>query len=140
MRRALRGLAWLAWGWGLPLLSFAAPTDPDTAWGSNGMAVLPEDATQLRGMLVTPDGGTLVSFQSSTPRIIRLNASGQLDGSFAGTGAITPPAFPYVDFGGIFSRFPAIRSTWPIVAGGTRAARSYVPVASSTSLKRGSTT
>jgi len=104
MRRALRGLAWLAWGWGLPLLSFAAPTDPDTAWGSNGMAVLPEDATQLRGMLVTPDGGTLVSFQSSTPRIIRLNASGQLDGSFAGTGAITPPAFPYADFGGMALR------------------------------------
>ena len=27
-----------------------------------------------------------------------------------------------VDFGGIVSRWPAICSTWPIVAGGTRAA------------------
>ncbi len=106
MRRALRSLAWLAWGWGLPLLASAAPTDPDASWGNHGVAALPSSDTMLVGLQVLADGGALVALLtfaggSSASRVIRLDAAGRVDPGFAITGAITPPPVPYTDFGGL---------------------------------------
>lgn len=90
--------------------SRAAPTDPDPAWGTLGVANLPTGTAQVLGLQALADGSALVAINASvdgavTSRVIRLGPSGQPDAGFAGTGSIDEPkSVPYPGFGGMAVR------------------------------------
>lgn len=106
MRRTLRSLVLLAWGWGLAIPGSATPTDADATWGTNGIAALPAGTTQIVGLQPLADGGTLVALHSSVAgsHIIRFGASGQRDLAFGVAGAIEEPSDPYATFDGMAVR------------------------------------